>query len=432
MAFRTNLYKFVKKRNSTARPADAGATAFDGVIKEDFSPLSFSMTFDLGAIGNTKVPEYNYAYIADFKRYYYVTDWVFVSGMWRAALTVDVLATYKSEILQSTQYVARSETGYGELSSGGIIDTTLVTNGGTDRYSSDNIISPVDFWGVGYTTGTIVIGVIGNSGLNVGSVTYYALSVEGYQSLTNSLLNNISWAGISVSEISEELQKALINPLQYIVSAVWLPVHDETFIGSWGAPASDVVSTIKLGWWSFPLNGYVARILHNPLTSLDTINITRYFPIVKHPQSLPFLSDAHVRRPWLNLSPYSRYTLTLLPFGSFDLDTADLYYNTYLKVNILIHSYTGDSTLTLSVQDVNTETEDSHIISIMNANCGVPLPIGQVALNMGNIDSALTSAAIMGVTEVAKDISTPSVVTGSYEVKTKSKPSAHSSTTRRR
>lgn len=422
MSFRTKLFEFTKKRNSTARPDITQPGYYEGDIKEDFSPLSFTMTFNR-ALANATVPKYNYAYISDFGRYYYVTDWVFVKGLWRAAFTVDVLATYKEQILASRQFVTRAAS----VPARGIIDTACVPVGGTVGDIPQEVI-PSHFWGAGFEDGTVVVGVIGNSGLNVGSVTYYAFSVEGYQSLVNSLLNNISWAGISVSEISEELQKALINPLQYIVSAVWLPVHDVTFIGNWGAPASDVVSTIKLGWWSFPLNGYVARILHDPLSANDYFTVEKYFSIVKHPQNGGSASEPS--RPWLQLSPFSRYTFTCLPFGSFDLDTTELFGYSYLKVEIKVHAYTGDATMILSA--AITQSSPGKVFCIMNANCGVPLPVGQIALNIANVDSALTSAAIMGVTEIAQDMTSPTVISGSYESKSKRKLIPHTDTTRKR
>lgn len=427
MAFRVTLYTFQKKRNSTARPLDGVGDAFTGNIKEDFSPLSFSMTFDFGSIGNTKIPEYNYAYIEDFKRYYYITDWVFVSGMWRGALTVDVLATYKTQILNSYQFVARAE----QVQDGGIIDTACNVKGGSLLITNDQTMSVSDFWGAGYDEGTIVIGVIGASGLNVGAVTYYAMGIGGYRNLMNALLDDISWANISVSEISEELQKALINPAQYIVSSIWLPKDAGDFVVRSGAPASDIVTNIKLGWWSFSISagGNVARILHNPITTLDYFRVKHYLDIDKHPQ-FPALGG-RPERAWLQLAPYSRYTLTFLPFGSFDLDTTELYGYSHLGLDVRVHAYTGDATLTISVARDDQGTGEK-VITVISANCGVPLPVGQIALNLGNVDSALTSAAIMGATEIAKDISAPTVVTGSFDSKTRTKPSAHSTTTRRR
>ena len=44
---------------------------------------------------------YNYAYIPEFQRYYFIKDITSVrNGLWRARLTVDVLETYKTQIKQ--------------------------------------------------------------------------------------------------------------------------------------------------------------------------------------------------------------------------------------------------------------------------------------------------------------------------------------------
>lgn len=402
--FSVELYTFQKKRNSTARPIAGFGTTYTGEIKEDFTPLAFNMIFQFSNAG--QIPAYNYAYISDFSRYYYITDWVFVGGLWRGAFTVDVLATYKTQILQTNQFIARAA----DAIPGGIIDTSYIARGGSARITADQTLTPTEFWGSGYADGTIVIGTICNSGSNVGAVTYYAMGVGGFNNLMRALLDDISWAQISITEISEELQKALINPAQYIVSAIWLPKDAVDFVVNSGAPGSDIVTNIALGWWSFSIasGGNVARILHNPLTTWDYIRVKKYMDIDKHPQSLS--AGGAPARPWLQLSPYSRYTLTFLPFGSFDLDTTELYGFNNLGLELRVHAYTGDATLTISAAADDQGTNEK-VISVLNANCGVPLPVGQIALNMGNLDSALQSAAIMGATEIAQNImSEPAVV----------------------
>ena len=406
MSFRTKLFKFAKRKNSTLRPDITQPGYYEGDIKEDFNPVSFEMVFDFGN-GNSSVPDYNYAYIQDFGRYYYITEWLFISGLWRAAMTVDVLATYKTEILASRQYITRAAQG---SVAPGIIDTAYTTIGGAHLLETS--ITPTAFWGSGYDGGVVVIGTIGNSGKNVGAVTYYAMGTGGFRNLMTALLDDISWANISVSEISEELQKALIDPAQYIVSAIWLPINATDFVVNSGAPASDVTSDIALGWWTFSIasGGNMARVLHNPLTAFwDIPRRKHYIEIPKHDQ-IPALGT-RPERPWLQLAPYSRYTLTFLPFGSFDLDTTDLYGKSYVGIEVNIHSYTGDATLTISVANDDQGTGEQ-VLTVLNANCGVPLPVGQIALNMGNLDSALQSVAIMGATEIAQNIaSTPAVVT---------------------
>ena len=51
----------------------------------------------------------NYFYIPKFKRYYFVTDAVATAGMFRLSGRVDVLRSYKSEILISSQIMSRQE-----------------------------------------------------------------------------------------------------------------------------------------------------------------------------------------------------------------------------------------------------------------------------------------------------------------------------------
>lgn len=51
----------------------------------------------------------NYFYIPKFKRYYFVTDAVATAGMFRISGRVDVLRSYKSEILISSQIISRQE-----------------------------------------------------------------------------------------------------------------------------------------------------------------------------------------------------------------------------------------------------------------------------------------------------------------------------------
>ena len=55
---------------------------------------------------------YNYAYIPDFGRYYYITDIEVANGYIIVSLSVDVLMTYKSDILSSEVIVGRQESQF--------------------------------------------------------------------------------------------------------------------------------------------------------------------------------------------------------------------------------------------------------------------------------------------------------------------------------
>lgn len=399
----TYLFTFAKRRNSTLQPNLNDGVAVDGEIKHDFTPLSLAITFSLS--DNDHIPAYNYAYIPDFSRYYYITDWVFIGGLWRASLTVDVLATYKTQILSSSQFVARAASEKIE----GLIDSAYPTIGGSERVDADQTLAQWNFWGstqypVSFEDGTIILAVVNNSGGNVGAITYYAMGVPGFNRLMSKMLSDISWANISASEISNGLQKALINPMQYIASVTWMPLNAIQVVVNSGAPNADVVTDIKLGWWSFSIaqGGNVARILHNPFApARDYYTVKKYFDVQKSGQ-------AASRGQFLNLAPYAKYTLTFLPFGVIDVDSSELYGHDYFGVEVRVHLYTGDAVLMLYAADDDQSVSDK-LISTMNANVGVPLPIGQIAVDIRNIDSALTSAALMGASELAANLSSAPV-----------------------
>ena len=415
MSFSVSLYNFTKKRNSTARPTTPVITE-TGEIKEDFTPLNFEMTFSFS--DNGRIPVYNYAYVPNFSRYYYITDWVYVAGLWRGAFTVDVLATYKSDILASNQFVARCASE----KQTGLPDTAYPTIGGSNRgLSGDVTVNQSSFWGADFEDGTFVVGILGNTNRNIGCVTYYAFSSVGFNALMDELLTDISWANISVSEISTGLQKALINPLQYITSVVWLPINAVNFIVNSGAPNSDLTQSIKVGWWVFSIassNSY-ARVLYNPTSfGWDYVQKKYYIALDKHPQSV-------TRGEWLTLSPYSKYVFTFLPFGQFELDTTELYGFEYFGFDVRVHSYNGDAILTMYAAHDNQGTSDK-VLQVVNANVGVQIPIGQIALDIGNLDSALTSTALMGATEIANYLSNAPVEAVSSPA---TKPTKHSSST---
>ena len=104
MAFTVNFYNFSKRENSTKRPAGNG-NQFSCNIKMPSGVLN--PVIELST--TTNMTQYNYCKIAHFQdRYYFVSDWVSDHGLWIAHLKVDVLATYKTDILASTQYVLRS------------------------------------------------------------------------------------------------------------------------------------------------------------------------------------------------------------------------------------------------------------------------------------------------------------------------------------
>lgn len=362
------LVKFDKKRNSTLRPKIfLEENLFQGEIKSDFTMEALEIAFSFNDPSNP--PEYNYAYIYPFKRFYFIRQWVFSGGIWIASLVVDVLATYRNEFKTHKLFCVRSA----NFTYSNIIDSSYPTSGYVGTASTK--ISPDMFWGNSILGGAIICGIVGSSGANIGAVTYYAFTFAAFNNFMNRLLSGISWAGIDTDEISEELQKALINPSQYIVSCVWLPLGVSDITGT-------ATSTIKLGWWSFSVSG-----------SVKILSISNAFKRVSYALSIP--KHPQDTMGYHQLSPYSSYSLKFLPFGVFEIDTTKLYGKDRLYVQVSVDLLTGGAIL-----DVSIEEDFQAAMITSQANIGIQIPTGQIAANLGNLDQALIAGGIAGASDL--------------------------------
>lgn len=371
-----SLYTLHKRVNSLKRPTGEGYR-IEGELKEDFSITGFSVRLALAGI---EAPLYNYAHIAELSRYYYITDWTYRGGYWYATLAVDVLASNAEAILSSTQYVTRAASLYNPS----IVDDVYPTIGGSFMVSSS--IPAVDFWGAPLSTdgGIVVLGTIGDSPAAIGSTCYYGMTMPTYRSLAQSMLGSVSWAGISGSEISEGLQKALINPSQYIVSCRWYPLPVQRL---YGLPTT---TSVSLGWWNFQPTGTVYMI---PSPWDSVVEIETELDIPKHPQ-------ASARREFLRVAPYSTYQLKINPFGSFDIDSTALYEASVLNIKVTLSLLTGEAVLRATTTPLGASTDWSNTILYVSGVVGASLIVGQVAGDLSNYKNVLIGSGIAGIAGV--------------------------------
>ena len=396
---------FIKKFNSTKVPSNSDfSLEIDGEIKGDFSPLAPVLRFQSAGFPVGTVPAYRYAYIPGFARYYFVS-WAFIDGAWEGSFKCDVLGSFATQIKNSTQYVARSASNM----NGGLIDPEYSTRLSFDSTDYDvQSKALTDIFGANYAGGTYVIGVIGAAATsyggqmyarNIGAVVYYAMGRDAFTALMATLLSSVNWLNIDASEISEGLQKALINPAQYIVSCVWLPIPSSAFVDGtgqgWGPETlADITQSINFGWWSFNL-GYNTRKLGFPTAQYNNWHVTFQFTIARHPDSMTFGT-------WVNLSPYSRYVLSLPCFGVYELDTTKLAGN-LLTVDYYIHPFNGDASA--YVWCGVTGVPRASLVASLRGNVGVQIPTGQISMNMGNYRNALTAGVVAGAEELVNIVS---------------------------
>lgn len=288
------FYNFSKRRNSTKQPS--GGTTYTCLLKDDTSTSRPSIEIKWN--GSSSAPaSNNYCYIPDFGRYYWIDSWTYADRKWIANCTVDVLATYKTQIGNSTKYILRA---YSSI----------------DPYAPDNKYPPlepveiIDFavsgfgWATQFDGGRFVIGVIGSgNSFSVAGVTYFVLDSAGFQNLitacftqsmdvwtsTSSLGNNI---GEVMNRYGENLERSLANPVQFINSVCWVPF----------VPTTSGSSTIKLGNIDTQVTGaHLSDPVHTDhfTASVNIFNSGRYA--------------------WPNLEPFIRYTLHIPPFPDMEI-----------------------------------------------------------------------------------------------------------------
>ena len=364
------FWAFSKKRNSTKQPTSGSGTSYTNIqLKEATSILHPVIVLSVAGMTVPTVAPVNtftYCYIAKFNRYYFVDDWTYNEGKWEASLTIDVLASHKTEIGSTSAYVERSASSY----NGNIIDKLYPANTDYDiQYAS----LAYAYLNVAPSGGTYVVGVINNIAPNAGAVTYYAMTQAQLGDLLGYMFGNDIWNGSGITEISSGLFKSMFNPMQYIVSCMWFPFPMETF--------SSTSATVYLGYYS---TGVSAKVL----TSLaHKAYITGTIP--SHPQ-------ASTRGAYLNFAPYTDVTVYIPPFGSIPIDTAFCENGKYLYCPYWVDHITGEATIRISVCASNNQVE-TYICAERSSKLGVSIQLAQVMADYSHTIQTMQSGLSGGI-----------------------------------
>ena len=357
-----NFYSFAKKENSTARPSGA-AVSKTCVLKDESGVLSPVIKLDPG-VGNPS--SYNYAEIPTFGRYYYVREWSYYRGEWSAQLEVDVLASWKTAIGNSTQYVLRADDS--TLWNKNIVDNKYPAE--VPARSSWNQ-SDVNFW----DDESIVLGVVGAEGTGQspiryrGAALYYILDLIESTGVFNWLLGTthdcyMTSIGSFFSGVVDDTFKATYNPMQFILSARWFPIS-KLYVSS-------TSTKFYCGKVNLTLNGsdvYYSDISANPYyTKTITIDIP------KHPND--FNDD---RGLFLYNKPFSTYVLEAQPWGCMEIDPTLLAMYTKLRLKVEVDLITGDSLVYATAYTPGVDSEVQ--VGVYNAHIGSDIAIGQTSTN---------------------------------------------------
>lgn len=349
---------FSKEANSTKQPT--GGTTISCYLKDNCSVIHPVFILDR--------TDFSINYVGWGSRYYYVDDIVSIRNTTiELHCTVDPMATFKSEIGASSQFVTRSASQFDPYILDGLYPAENRASVVSTSLSGINIVG----------TGSYVMGVCNDKG---NGVRFYNLTASTFSQLMTFMFTGL-WLDAPASEISLQLQRELVNPMQYIVSVQWFPFS----IGG-------TTEEISFGYWDSGIYAeYIGDSIRNQFFS-TTITVPR------HPQSA-------VRGKYLNGSPFTRHMMNFYTWGSFPIDP--IYYvddgTCALVVNI--DTYTGLGVLAVS------DPGGKQIFKGV-AQCGVPIQLSQVTQNLlgagisalGSVASAVTGNALGFASNIANAV----------------------------
>lgn len=358
---------FSKRINSTKQPT--GGTTKSVVLKEPTSVIrpTFIITgFDT-----------SWNYIAWGNRYYFVDDIIILTNNQAAYnCSLDVLATYKTVIGNSSEYVVRAASA----SDGSIVDSLYSTKQLRTLQSQNPDGNTVTNGFVMPALGTYVFGIQGqadSSGKTFGSTTYYCMDIYNASAFMDEIFNiqNAEYDANSVESLAgipEEVYRTIINPQQYIVSCMYLPFEYESI-------GSTSTSHIKLGWYDFSGSALIFDPSFDALPKTSAV-----FTLPRHPQNS--------RGAYMNGEPFTNYVLQFMPFGDIEIP-ADLCTGvTKVYVEAITDVLTGNSTLKVYTGDSNA----GQLLLTRTAKVGV-----DIAITGGTYDVSLGGLAQRGVGMVA-------------------------------
>lgn len=338
------FWTYSKRYNSTSLPSGDG-TEKECYLKEVSSVLS--PLLELQTEFNPSA--WNYCYIPDFSRYYYIDNWDYFRGVWRGSCRVDVLGSWKTYISNTSALVIFSSSDY-NLS---IMDNRIASTADYDRQVTSApfagaLTSGQQLQPGGYFALTCISG---GSVWATGGTTTYFLDYQAMQGVAQFLGTEDLW---------ESLQQFFTDPVNGIIDCYYLPIDVSQYIDL------TTPQVVKIGQYSFgEVTGKLAQATNLAVKS-------------KH---------ATIEIPWgyddfRRMSPYSEVTL-FVPFcGSKSLPTDQLSDVENILVDYSVDVSTG------AVQAIAYVKQE--VMGEFSGNIRVNLPIGQT---QARVDSILGGAA---------------------------------------
>lgn len=396
------FYTFSKRQNSTLLPTDSLPHYSLSIEINDANSSVLAPQLRVGFPVGVNMLVYNYVYIPELFRYYYITDWVYnADGTWSALCTVDPLASWKTYIYSSGGYVGRSE----EFYDGGIQDISYPPKNEpvTIRNNASTGFGAVP------GDGTIVIGVVTSQATQsmgiMGGTRYYLMNRADFLSFIQHLLGfwndntqqgviqTVNWALTSQADtFQSDWFKSLYTPAEYVISCRYYPVPFAIGSGAVRVP-------LCLGGWTCGGNGgFLSDLMYQELPYDSTTGTYHWGEIpISNVSAVGYDNDKYP-----TYAPYADYALQT-PWGTFNLDanmmsvilqrqTPKIYWK------IMLNFATGTGTLVVSDTNSyqlvdNAAITTKHEFFRQEVQIGVDIPLmAQYQNELHVITNALKTA----------------------------------------
>lgn len=343
------IYKnFSKRINSTKIPSDSGIEK-DVKLKENCSissPVFILKGVDL---------EYNYLNFNN--RYYFISDIVPVANnLVELHCSVDLLATFRTQILSMNTFVERSSSEYDEL----INDECISQKQSLEKRQM--LFTPIEADAFS-TTGTYFIRIVNSTGGSLTGVDTFINSLSGLFDMLSWIYNLDNFDFLT--DLETQWTQAIFNPAQYILSIYWLPVSYSAIEGHF--------QDFKYGFWD---TGKRIRVLDKKGITFDQQ--------VSIPENV-YNDFRKYNSKWTRISIY------VTGLGQVEIDPIYLSKSNVINVTFYLDLATGDVTCTIT-SGSSSETNND-IITIMTGNWCVPFQIGYSESIIGNAISSATNIA---------------------------------------
>ena len=352
MALTVKLYQFSKRENSTKVPANTDTSIDVSVLLKSGTDVVDPVLILDDAI--TSYTSYNYAYIADFSRYYFIQKMEHLTGnRVNLYLTCDVLASYAADIKAiSNAFIEYSSMPTNIVTDPRIPALTVPISNASNNSLHDTIFTE---------NGCVIISSCGNknSGLFILSDTDDIYDI----------FDGIDWDTIpSGDDTATTLKKgfeqfftkeAAPRNLRSAFALPWV-IHGDA-IGT-------QVSDLTIG--SFPTGKTVYRVKNDIILDSCEISINWIY------------SD------WRRCSKYTTLIIYLPLFGLVNLPVDSLSTDSSIRVTYAFSYANGD--VSYQIQGV----QSSHIVAVGYTNASAPVAVGNSNINNTKLATSAASGAV--------------------------------------